>query len=56
MIKALQRLQQLMDKTPEDDRAPAFNAMKISGHNRWLALFSSHPPLEKRIAALEKRN
>lgn len=55
MIKALQRLQQVMDKTPEDDRAPAFNAMKIAGHNRWLALFSSHPPFEKRIAALEKQ-
>lgn len=56
MIKALQRLQQLVNKTPEDDRAPAFNTMKISGHSRWLALFSSHPPLEKRIAALEKQN
>lgn len=54
MIKALQRLQQVMDKAPEDDRAPAFNAMKIAGHNRWLALFSSHPPLEKRIEALRK--
>jgi heat shock protein HtpX len=56
MIKALQRLQQLMDKAPEDDRAPAFNTMKIAGHNnRWLALFSSHPPIEKRIEALEKK-
>lgn len=55
MIKALQRLQQLMDKTPEDDRAPAFNTMKISGHGTWLALFSSHPPLEKRIEALQKQ-
>lgn len=54
MIKALQRLQQLMDKTPEDARAPAFNTMKISGHKSWLALFSSHPPLEKRIEALQK--
>jgi len=55
MIKALQRLQQLTDKTPQDDRAPAFNAMKISGHHTWLALFASHPPLEKRIEALEKQ-
>lgn len=54
MIKALERLQQVMNKTPEDDRAPAFNAMKITGHHRWLALFSSHPPLEKRIKALRK--
>lgn len=54
MIKALQRLQKLMDTAPEDDRAPAFNTMKISGHSRLMALFSSHPPLEKRIEALEK--
>ncbi|WP_131794941.1 protease HtpX [Fluoribacter gormanii] len=54
MIKALQRLQQLMDQTPTDDRAPAFNTMKISSHGSWLALFSSHPPLEKRIEALQK--
>lgn len=53
MVKALQRLQQVMDKVPEDDRAPAFNAMKIAGHNRWAELFSSHPPIEKRIAALK---
>ncbi len=55
MISALQRLQQLMDKTPEDNRAPAFNAMKISAHSSWLSLFSSHPPLEKRIEALQKQ-
>ncbi|HHF0525802.1 TPA: protease HtpX [Legionella anisa] len=54
MIKALQRLQQLMEKTPVDDRAPAFKAMKISSRDGWLALFSSHPPLEKRIEALQK--
>ncbi|WP_454781763.1 protease HtpX [Legionella sp. WA2022007384] len=54
MIKALQRLQQLMNQTPTDDRAPAFNAMKISSRGSWLALFSSHPPLEKRIEALQK--
>jgi heat shock protein HtpX len=54
MIKALQRLQQLTNKTPDDNRAPAFNAMMISGHGRWISLFSSHPPLEKRIEVLEK--
>ncbi|KTD19831.1 protease HtpX [Legionella londiniensis] len=53
MIKALQRLQQLENQTPEDDRAPAFNNMKISERSRWLALFSSHPPLEARIKALQ---
>lgn len=55
MIDALKRLQQLTNKTPQDDRAPAFNAMKIAGHSRWLSLFSSHPPFEERIDALEKK-
>lgn len=54
MIKALQRLKSLTDKTPEDERAPSFNTMKISSDSRWIALFSSHPPLEKRIEALKK--
>ncbi len=54
MIKALQRLQLITEKTPIDDRAPAFNTMKISGHDSWFALFASHPPLEKRIEALQK--
>lgn len=52
MIKALQRLKQLENQMPNDDRAPAFDSMKISDGSRWLALFASHPPLEKRIEAL----
>jgi heat shock protein HtpX len=56
MIKALRRLQQLTDKTPEDNRAPAFNAMKISDRSSWFALFSSHPPLEKRIEVLQQKS
>lgn len=54
MILALQRLQQLTKVTPDDERAPAFDAMKISSQSRWISLFSSHPPLEKRIQVLEK--
>ncbi|KTC89555.1 protease HtpX [Fluoribacter dumoffii] len=54
MIKALYRLQELEDKTPRDERAPAFNTMKISDKESWLALFSSHPPLKKRIEALQQ--
>lgn len=54
MIKALVRLQQFSNKSTQDDRAPGFNAMKISHRGSWLELFSSHPPLEKRIQALEK--
>lgn len=54
MIMALQRLQQLTNQTPADNRAPAMNTMKISSHESWLSLFSSHPPIEKRIKALQK--
>ena len=53
MIKALKRLESLMDKTPEDNRAPAMNTMKISTRKGWTELFSSHPPIKKRISALE---
>ncbi len=52
MIAALQRLQRSTDI--EDDRAPSLAALKISHQSSWLALFSSHPPLEKRIERLEK--
>ncbi len=55
MIRALQRLQQYVN-APVDNRAPALNAFKISDRSRsgLIALFASHPPLEARIAALEK--
>lgn len=55
MILALKKLQQMQDGV-EDNRAPSFEAMKISGHRRrhgFLALLASHPPLEDRIKALE---
>lgn len=52
MISALQRLQG--KEEIEDDRAPSFSALKISHRPAFLELFSSHPPLEKRIARLEK--
>lgn len=55
MIRALQRLQQYING-PVDNRAPALNAFKISDRKGFIALFSSHPPLEDRIAALEKMN
>jgi len=56
MIDALKRLQQLVERTPEDNRASSFNAMKISGQSRWLTFFSSHPPIQKRIAVLENKD
>lgn len=55
MVHALQRLGQVIPQVPEDDREPAFNTMKIAGYpNHWTELFASHPPIEKRIAALQQ--
>ncbi len=52
MIAALRRLQtthQLVDPSNQ-----ALATMKIAGgDSRWMMLFSTHPPLEERIAALE---
>ena len=52
MIAALRRLQH--GAGMEDDRAPAMAAFKISSHASWLELFSTHPPIEKRIARLQE--
>ena len=51
MIAALQRLQQ-NTKMIETDH-PALATMKISGARSWMALLSTHPPLDARIAALQ---
>ncbi len=51
MIAALRRLQQAHDPQPLPDEMAAFG---ING-GKLQALFSSHPPLERRIAALEQQ-
>ena len=51
MIGALRRLQashQLVDTSHE-----ALATMKINGARGWMLFFSTHPPLEQRIAALQ---
>lgn len=53
MIAALAKLQ-MMQGALVDPRGAAFSAMKISDKQSFLALFSSHPPLEKRIEALKR--
>jgi heat shock protein HtpX len=52
MIDALKRLQRTSDI--EDNRAPSLAALKIAHRPSWLELFSSHPPLEKRIERLSR--
>lgn len=50
MVAALQRLQ--ATTSLEDDSAPSLAALKIANHPAWLEWFSTHPPLQKRIARL----
>ncbi len=55
MIRALQKLQAGMQLPAEEERAPQLAAFKISSRKAgWLALFSTHPPLEVRIARLQQ--
>ena len=51
MIAALQRLQQNTQMV--DTSHPSLATMKIAGSRGMLALLSTHPPLEARIAALQ---
>jgi heat shock protein HtpX len=51
MIAALRRLQSNHELV--DTSQAALATMKINGGRSWGALFSTHPPLEERITALE---
>ncbi len=53
MIAALDRLRMTQEKV-DNSEAPALAAMKISNKGGFLALFSTHPPLEDRIARLKQ--
>jgi Zn-dependent protease with chaperone function len=37
-----------------DTRQQALATLKINGARNWMVFFATHPPLEVRIAALEK--
>ena len=52
MIGALQRL--AMNHELVDTSHQALATMKISGGRGWMVFFSTHPPLEQRIAALQR--
>jgi hypothetical protein len=52
MVAALRRL--ASQHALIDPNQPALATVKISGAPSWASLFSTHPPLEARIAALER--
>lgn len=52
MVGALQRLR--MHSAMVDNGQPAFASMKIHGLPGWARWFSTHPPLEERIARLNQ--
>ena len=52
MVAALQRL--AANKALVDTSQPQLATMKINGAKGWMALMSTHPPLEERIAALQR--
>lgn len=54
MIAALKRLQTLSERTENYDDG-RLATMKIASKSSILSMFSSHPPLEKRIANLESK-
>jgi Zn-dependent protease with chaperone function len=51
MIGALKRL--MANHELVDTRHQALATLKINGTKGWMVFFSTHPPLEERIAALE---
>jgi heat shock protein HtpX len=53
MVSALRRL--LASQGRVDTSNPEYATMKIAGGKGFLALLATHPPLERRIAALEGR-
>jgi len=54
MVGALRRLQAFQGRV-DNSRSPELATLKIAGGGRFMALLSTHPPLEVRIAALEGR-
>lgn len=50
MIAALENLKRNFE--PIDNRAASLDTLKISGRSRFVALFSTHPSLDKRIERL----
>ena len=53
MIAALRALERTVEIHDPKAEQPAVQAFKISSHKGFLRIFSTHPPLEERIARLE---
>ncbi len=53
MISALVALKRNYGMAVKEDQQPAFQALKISSASAWVSLFSTHPPLDDRIARLQ---
>ncbi len=53
MIAGLKKLAQISENPVPQD---GFSTMKFSGGSRFAERFSTHPPLAKRIAALENNH
>ncbi|MBY0415700.1 MAG: protease HtpX [Bdellovibrionales bacterium] len=56
MIAALESLQRSYPVLAESKADPNFRSMQISSKTAFMQLFSTHPPLDVRIAALKKSN
>jgi heat shock protein HtpX len=54
MIAALENLRRYVNTLELEDRGASLASLKISGREGFLALFSTHPPLEERIHALKQ--
>jgi heat shock protein HtpX len=54
MIGALRRLASNRELVDTQHQALALATLKINGARGWMMFFSTHPPLEVRIAALER--
>ena len=54
MLAALRRLANTREMVDPGQQQLA--TLKISGAKGWMSLMSTHPPLEVRIAALERQN